>query len=97
MDSKLAAELISVACLLVGAYSTYIARGVHLSIAELELKLTKKLDSFPIGLAELRLEIVRGRAQDRDELRGWINGSFMRAAEIKAHLEDFDRRLGERS
>ncbi len=38
-------------------------------------------------LANLRADISRYRDEDREELRQWINGSFMRAATVQARLD----------
>lgn len=45
-------------------------------------------------LATLRTEISAGRAEDREENRNWINGSFMRASTVEAKLEHFEGWLG---
>lgn len=45
-------------------------------------------------LATLRTEISAGRAEDREENRNWINGSFMRASTVEAKLDHFEGWLG---
>lgn len=44
-------------------------------------------------IAELRREISEGRNEDREALRAWINGSFMRASVVEAKMAAFERRL----
>lgn len=48
-----------------------------------------------IEVAKLRAEIAQNRMQDREELRQWINGSFMRAATAQAKLETAQAKLDE--
>jgi hypothetical protein len=35
----------------------------------------------------MRAELTEARGQDREELKRWINGSFMRSATVEAKLE----------
>ena len=49
--------------------------------------------SVKAAVADLRREIGEQRACDKEELRRWINGSFMRSPEVLAHLEGLDKRL----
>ena len=44
-------------------------------------------------VAKLRAEIAESRMRDREDLRQWINGSFMRARETQAKLDEMEHRL----
>jgi len=46
-----------------------------------------------VEVAKLRAEIAQNRMCDREELREWINGSFMRAATAQAKLDEMEHRL----
>lgn len=46
-----------------------------------------------LEVAKLRAEMAGNRMQDREELRQWINGSFMRAATAQAKLDEMEHRL----
>lgn len=44
-------------------------------------------------IAELRTQIADERRKDREELRDWINGSFLRAGEAHARMEGLEHRV----
>ena len=46
-----------------------------------------------VEIGRLRTEIEKGRAEDKDEMREWINGCFLRAKEARAELRGLDLRL----
>lgn len=41
-------------------------------------------------IEKLRAEMSEGRAEDREDMKVWINGSFLRAAVVEAKLAHFD-------
>ncbi len=43
----------------------------------------------------LRVEIAEARLREREEMRQWINGSFMRASYVEARLAEMMHRLEE--
>lgn len=45
------------------------------------------------ALAELRTEIATARAEDKEELKLWINGSFMRTSLVTAELKALTIRM----
>ena len=45
------------------------------------------------AVADLKAAIAEQRMQDREEMRSWINGSFMRAGVAEARIESLTRRL----
>lgn len=45
------------------------------------------------GLLRLETRIGKWRGEDKEEMRQWINGSFMRAGETGARLDAQDQRL----
>lgn len=45
------------------------------------------------AMEKLRADLAESRAKDRDELRSWINGSFLRAKVVEAELAGVDMRL----
>ena len=51
--------------------------------------------SIALNVANLRTEIEKSRSRDNEELRKWINGSFMRSAVVGVKLEEIDRRIQE--
>jgi hypothetical protein len=53
------------------------------------------VQSVKLSMAEMRLEIANGRAQDRDETRAWINGSFLRAREVEEKFRGLEHRIEE--
>lgn len=53
------------------------------------------MQSVKLEIAQLRLEMAETRSKDRDDLRSWINGSFLRAREVEAKFEGLDRRIDE--
>jgi len=42
-------------------------------------------------LNKLRTEIAEARLQDTIQMRAWINGSFMRASDVRAELVEMSR------
>ncbi len=48
--------------------------------------------SLRAGLDRMRAELTEARAKDREELKTWINGSFMRSATVEANLGGLRRR-----
>ena len=48
-----------------------------------------------LELAKLRQEIAEARARDKDEIRGYLNGSFMRASTVQAELDSVRERVND--
>ena len=46
-----------------------------------------------VEVSRLREKITEYRMQDREDLRHWINGSFMRAATAQAKIDEMEHRL----
>ena len=44
-------------------------------------------------IADMRLHFAERLAEDKQEIRNWINGSFMRAAVVEGQWKDTTRRL----
>jgi hypothetical protein len=44
-------------------------------------------------LSKLRAEISEARTRDREEMREWINGSFMRAKVVEAEIKSIKTRV----
>jgi hypothetical protein len=49
--------------------------------------------SMRAAMSELRKELAEARSKDREELREWINGSFLRASVVTSELKAVDHRL----
>jgi hypothetical protein len=56
--------------------------------------------SVRLAVAQLRAELADGRTKDseargkeREEMKNWINGSFMRAVVVETKFLEYDRRL----
>jgi hypothetical protein len=47
---------------------------------------SQKIDTF-------KSEVGKWRAEDKNEIKQWINGSFMRSAEAHSRLDGIDHRL----
>lgn len=45
------------------------------------------------SIAELRNEIGKARGADKEELKEWINGSFMRTKLVEAEMKAYEIRL----
>ena len=45
------------------------------------------------AMNKLRADLAEARARDRDELREWINGSFMRAAVAESRIKSIEFRV----
>lgn len=76
------AALVALAGLISTAISVYVGITVRATAQTMRAE-----------LADLRAEIARARSEDRDEMRDWINGSFMRSAQVHAELKAFDIRM----
>jgi hypothetical protein len=50
-------------------------------------------DQTEKGLLRLETQIGKWRGADKDEMRAWINGSFMRAETVKVSLDALDQRV----
>src|SRR5260370_21275754 len=72
------------ALLLMLARSFYASRSVRVNADKVIAALRTEMVS---EFGKLREEIATHRGQDREELRNWINGSFMRSATVQARLE----------
>jgi len=46
-----------------------------------------------LEIASLRADLAERRERDREELRNWINGSFLRSAVAEAQLQALGERL----
>lgn len=46
-----------------------------------------------IAFSKLRIHIAEGRAQDKEELQRWINGSFLRSEVANARLDGLSTRV----
>jgi hypothetical protein len=44
-------------------------------------------------VGEWKADAYRTRDNDRDELKAWINGSFMRSKEVAVVMDSYNRRL----
>ena len=44
-------------------------------------------------ISTFKEEVGKWRAEDKDEIKQWINGSFMRAGEAHARMNAVDHRL----
>ena len=45
------------------------------------------------AMDKLRADLAEARSRDRDELREWINGSFMRAAVAESRIKSIEFRM----
>jgi hypothetical protein len=45
------------------------------------------------SMEKMRADLAEARAKDREELREWINGSFLRSSVAVAEMKAFDIRL----
>ena len=45
------------------------------------------------SISDLRVQLANDRIEDRDDIKNWINGSFMRAGVVEAKLEAIADRL----
>lgn len=45
------------------------------------------------AMEKLRADLAEGRAKDREEMREWINGSFMRARVAEAEIRNLNTRV----
>lgn len=48
-----------------------------------------------LQLSKLRLDMETGKATERETMRGWINGSFMRSATVEVQINELIRRMDE--
>lgn len=46
-----------------------------------------------VEIAEGRIQEMQARQKERDELRAWLNGSFLRASVVEARFTEFNYRL----
>jgi len=83
MDWHAIEAITGVVCALATLISAYTALTVRAAIAKLREE-----------AAELRAKEAESRARERDELKTWINGSFMRAKIVEAELGGMDSRIG---
>lgn len=68
------------------AFVSWNARGVSIAVSSIQLEIA----NFKLEIANFKLDLEHARANDRDEIKRWINGSFMRASEVCARLESLD-------
>lgn len=45
------------------------------------------------AMERLRADLAEARAKEREELRKWINGSFMRSAVAESHIKSVELRV----
>jgi 3-phosphoglycerate kinase len=84
MDLQVLGLLASVGSLLVSgviAYTFQVAKGEVLRLRA--------------EIAEARVRELEARTKEREEMRAWINGSFMRAAVVEARWTEIMHRIGE--
>ena len=75
-------EIIALLCALGAAATTWLNLSLRATVAELKT-----------GLEKMRTEIADHRREDMEQTRTWINGSFMRAPEVRAMLTALDGRV----
>jgi hypothetical protein len=68
-----------------------IVLGVLTSLGLCVLAYTTILTKLEVQ--KLRSEVIEGRAKDREELRVWINGSFLRASVVELMHQELERRI----
>jgi hypothetical protein len=110
MHWEMASALVAFASAVAAAFSAYTLAQARLEVANALLQMHKEFAQMRVDHAEAYSELYigirqefsefkasasRGRVDDRDELRTWINGSFMRSKEAMAHLSNFEDRLRE--
>ena len=79
-----AAAICTIACTIVAALNYNMMQATKLAMTQLRLEMT-----------EARAKDAEQRAEARLEMRDWINGSFMRAKEVDAKLNDINNRVDE--
>ena len=53
------------------------------------------VQTVKLSVAEMRLEIANARSKDKEEMKAWINGSFMRSKEVEKDLDGMKHRIDE--
>lgn len=84
---NLAAATAGVFAVALGAWNAWHAQATKLAVSELRHTLFERL-------AQDRANLLQHLASDKEDLRSWVNGSFMRASEVLARLEGLEARLG---
>lgn len=90
MDWKAVEALAAVACALAALVASFVSISQH---AETQ-KVRTEMQKIRTEIAEAHTASVVARSNERDELRTWINGSFMRAKIVEAELNGMDARIG---
>lgn len=84
---NLAAATAGVLAVALGTWNAWHAQATKLAVAELRHALFERL-------AQDRADLSQHLVRDKEELRAWVNGSFMRASEVLARLTGLEARLG---
>jgi len=82
MDWHALEAITGVVCALAALVSVYTVLTVKASIADLRTE-----------IANQRTLDAAKRTEERDELKSWINGSFMRAAIVKGEIDGVTARV----
>lgn len=80
------AAVAGLAAVVVGALNAYHATSLKLAVAQLQVSLFDRL-------AHDKAELLEHLVRDKEDLRAWVNGSFMRASEVLARLAALEARL----
>lgn len=84
MDLGLIQFALSVGSLVVAGVMSHVMQSAKSEVLKLRAE-----------IAEGRLLELQARAKEREEMRVWINGSFMRSALVEARWTELSHRLGE--
>jgi hypothetical protein len=82
MDWKAIEALTGLACAIAALVAGYFA-----------LSLRSAIETLRTEIAEARTKDSESRVKERDELKTWINGSFMRAKIVEAEISGMDSRV----
>ena len=82
MDWHAIEVVTGILCALAAAISVYTVLTIKASIADLRTE-----------IANQRTDDAAKRNTERDELKSWINGSFMRAAIVKGEIDGVTARV----
>ena len=80
MDPNIVTAVSAVAGVLIAAAQGAVYLGIRNVVLSSQLKTSKEI-------ADVKLETVQQIAQQSDDIKDWINGSFMRAKEVQARLD----------